>query len=439
MSLLLVQDVKKGSIMKYWSMRFCSLLFIASLMPNAHGYFDNPHFYRPPLLFAEPRLATEWLGSANVFVRGGSTRSAIDGWRCGVPLLDIYGTQNMHELGVGVPGKDMSNPLDILLVQLSLLAGDCTFATQSFGGKFSDIEALLNYTQNFGCGLFCEINLPVKRLKVDPKCIKDLTPIGNACPNQDAPEWQAFLTSFDAILSRYCLNREPFSKTGVGDLTFFVGLTSSYQKTTVLDYVDASLRIGFLAPTSKERDEDNIYAIPLGYNGHWGVPIAFDVAFGSCEWLTLGVHLDTIFFASKTRTIRMQTGFDQHGIIHLAKGTARIDHGTLWRAGAFFKADHCARGLSLGFGYSFINQNGDQLCPCDPCAFPPAIVNSSDALRGWKMHAIHVLLEYDFAQDQEDCLGLRIGFTYDRPVSGKRIFKTDMIGGMAGLDIAWDF
>ncbi len=399
--------------------------------------YDNIHFYRATNLFPEPQLEKKLLGSFDISIAAGSTRTGRNNMNQKVNVLDIYGLHNMHQLGVNVPGKDLSDPRDLILTQLSLVPAQENFGVFSFNSKFSIFELNASYIQNLSHGFFGLAHIPIRKLEIKPICFLDQTPT-TGCPNQNEPIWQAFLTSFDSILEKYNLSKAPFDKTGPGDLTILLGWTINYEETEILDYIDATIRAGFLLPTGTTRDEDKIFSIPHGYNGHYGLPFSGELAFGCYEWLTFGLHIETLFFIDKTRNIRMKTAESQSGLIKLAKGCAQINRGTQWMAGTFLKADHVVRGLSLLVAYSFANKNSDEIEPENPFLFDPCIVNSDEMIQGWKMHTVHFLAEYDFTKEHRT-FGPRIGFFYNVQVGGKRVFKTNMGGVNFGLEIAIDF
>jgi len=410
---------------------------IIALLASTIYTFDNVHFYRASYLFSEPRLQRKLLTSFDITISGGSTDKSRNPNHDIVPLLDIFGLHSMHELGVNVPNKNLTDPRDITLTQLALTPARNNFATFSINGTFSIFEANFSYIQNTYQGIFVQAYLPVRKLQIKNIVFNDLSPTNIIFSNKNTPIWQAFLRQFDSILQKYELSREAIDRTGVGDLTLFVGWTHNYQETKIIDFIDASLRLGLLFPTGKTRDEDKVFSLPLGYNGHWGIPFVTDLSFGLYDWLTFGAHLQTMFFADRTRNIRMKTGPQQSGLIKLAKGLVEIDKGTIWNAGGYIKADHFVYGLSITLGYSFASQNRDQLCPCKPDIFNPSIVNTDEMLKGWKMHTINLFIEYDFTKENSK-LGPRIGLLYNAQVGGKRTFKTNIFGGNFGLDIAWD-
>lgn len=422
------------------------LLFIIFLSP-LYAY-DNAHFYRATNFFFEPRLERDYLTSFDFFFQAGSTDKAHNSEHNTVPLLDIYGTSNMHELAVGVPCKDLSNPLDLIIQQLSLIPSRCStsidasrtqsqFATFSICGDFSILEGIFSFAQNFKRGFFMHFYFPIRRLKIANIHFCDISPTDDACPNINTPIWQIFKNNFDAILARYNLSKKPFQKASIGDMTFLLGWTHSFQSMEVLDFVDTTFKLGMLIPSGDVLCENEIFSLPFGYDGHWAFVLVGDLAFGAFDWLTMGLHFDTLIFAGRTSCFRLKTGEFQSGLIKLATGEARREKGALYEIGAYFKADHFVRGLSLIFGYSFVNKNHDEFTPCNLELFSPSIANSDEMLMSWKMHTLNFIFEYDFSTEKS-IIGPRISVYYNLPVGGKRIFMTGVGGGNLGIDIAWD-
>ncbi len=422
-------------------------LLLILIIPSVAAY-DNAHFYRATNLFFEPRLERDYLSSFDFFFQAGSTSKAHNFAHDTVPLLDIYGPSNMHELAIGVPGKDLSNPLDMIITQLALLPSRCVtsidasrtlsqFASYSIDGTFSILEGIFSYAQNLKRGFFIHFYFPIRRLKISNIHFCDISPEDDACPNSNTPIWQTFKNNFDAILARYNLSRRPFNKTSIGDMTFLLGWTHSFQETEILDFVDTTFKAGMLIPSGTVQCIDEVFSLPFGYDGHWAFVLAGDMAFGAFDWLTLGLHFDTLIFAARHATFRLKTGEFQSGLFKLATSEARRDKGAIYELGAYLKADHFVRGLSLVFGYSFANKNRDEITPTNLQEFDAAIASSDEALQSWKMHTLNFVLEYDFSHEKS-IIGPRMSIYYNLPVGGKRIFMTAIGGGNIGIDIAWD-
>jgi hypothetical protein len=423
-----------------------SILIAQSALLTA---YDNVHFYRATNFIYQPRLERNLLTTIDLYALSGSTNQGRNSWDQPVPLFDTWGINNMHELGVGVPGKDLTNPLDLIITQLSLIPSRCTdktvcnckegaqFATYSIAGKFTLQEAIINFVQNWKHGLFLEIYAPIRNLKVSKTCICDNSPIDSICPNASNPTWLAFNSNFGNILEHYNLSDENVSSSGFGDTTILLGVTHSFQNTQELDFIDATARLGVLLPTGCKQNQNQIFSLPTGYDGHLGAVFVGELAVGFFNWLDIGGFFNAIVFGNKTECIRMKTAPAQSGIIKLAKGEAKINKGTILAAGAYLKADHFIRGFSLLFGYSYGHKNNDTLCPVNIDLFPAAYANSDAQYASYTIHTVNFMAEYDFTKEGAQ-FGPRISVFYNLPVGGHRYFNTATISGNLGLDICWD-
>src|SRR3990172_8268799 len=76
---------------------------------------DNPHFYRAPYFWDEPRFERDWLSSTYFNIGFATTKHSRNSQGSIVPLWSSIGAQNFQFLGVNVPGIDPSNPADALL------------------------------------------------------------------------------------------------------------------------------------------------------------------------------------------------------------------------------------------------------------------------------------------------------------------------------------
>jgi hypothetical protein len=395
---------------------------------------DNPHFYRATYFWQEPRFEEPFLCTVDWYFGGGSAHTGRNSHGNRTSLLGIYGSQNMHDVGINVPTLDPTNPLDKILIDLYNLPSRPNFAHLALNGRFQIIEGMLFAYQNLAKGFFLQTHIPIRRLRINELEYKDLSPeVG--VPNKNNPEWIAFLDNFNAILERYDLTFKPFEKAGFGDISFLVGWTCNYEETEVLDFVDATAKIGVLFPTGARRSRNEVISLSLGYNGHWGVPVLFDGSVGFWEWLTLGGHIGGLFFIEKTEDVRMKTFSTQNGFFMLSEGKAKVEMGTIWDISTYAKADHVFKGLSLLVGYTFTKQDPTTLSPKNLTIFPLAVVNSDSKLERWSMHTMHFMAEWDFTKQRSD-IGPRIGFFYNLIVGGRRIFETGIKTSYIGVDIS---
>lgn len=416
------------------SLYLCASLMIIS-SARLHG-IDNPHFYRATNMFLEPRLEHDYLATFAATLGGGSTTKGRSENNTMVPLLDIYGTHNIQALNVNTIFTNPHDPYDLLLNNLAQLPHRPGFATISLDGSFSIIEANLSYAQNLSRRLFLFFHLPVRRLKISDITITDLSPDDHVFPNKNSPEWQQVLHVLNPLLAHYGINSSATTTTGVGDLCSYVGWTHNYQETHTLDYIDYSFMAGFLAPTGKKRDENKLFSLPTGYNGHWGFPLCMMASLGWYEWVTIGGYVNSLFFINRDHAMRLKTDCDQSGIIKLACSDVSVHKGPVVNTGIYFKADHVGHGFSVTTAYSFAFQHKDQLTPQNPAVFDRAVINSDETIAKWNMHTFNFALEYDFTREGKK-VGNRIGLFYNLQIAGIRTFNTNVVGGTYGLDISW--
>src|SRR3989304_7427923 len=98
---------KRNTWMNRYHRSLSCILLLVIAMGTLSAY-DNAHFYRATNFFYEPRIEREYLTTFDVIINTGSTQKGLNRCHDCVPLLDIYGVANMHELGIGVD-KDLSN------------------------------------------------------------------------------------------------------------------------------------------------------------------------------------------------------------------------------------------------------------------------------------------------------------------------------------------
>jgi hypothetical protein len=333
---------------------------------------DNGHFYRASNIFYEPRFDRDWLSTLEISAGSGSTNTAKNCHGNSVPLFDIGG---LHTIAV----HNQCVPISI-------------------GGTFEIIEANFFYAQNFLKGCFIDIHIPLRTFRFSNLCF------------QDAASCTELSTD---TLRQAGLIIPPHStkSTGFGDLTLHGGYTHSYQDNKKLDFIDTTVRAGILIPTSPHIGPGNIFELPHGYNGHWGFPLAGDIAFGAFEWLTLAAHGAIMFFAA----------------------SASANRNPLFEVGALVKADHVVRGFSCTLGYSYTQQ-----LPTNAKAHHNSLGCHSNVENGFTFHTLHIVLELDCILE-EYAIGPRIALLYNHSLGGENIFDTSTLGGRFGIDVAWDF
>lgn len=370
---------------------------------------DNPHFYRARLwTIDEPRSAKPGLQTFNAFFSGGDSKTGFNGCGEKVPLFAIFGNENLKDLGVSSPVSDKA----------------------FFPGVFSITEIQLHAYSNFDCGFFAHLALPIRKLEVRGTHLEST----RICDNSVA--WKTTVKKVDAVLKKNHLSAGSVDESGVGDLTLLAGWSyTNYD--TYADFLDASIQTGVLFPTGRKKNIHEVFSFPLGYDGHYGVPLIADAALGVLNWLNVGLHAEGLFFFDKTRCVRLRNKASQHGFIRLDKAKVRVHEGTIWDITAYLKADHFTYGFSFLLGYSFDHQNRRRFSELRK-GFDKSIVNADPQLQPWSMGTLHAVIDYDWS-NEDNPYGPRLGLEYNHVLHGKNVFRTAMTGGWVGLDLEWNY
>ncbi len=413
---------------------FALALLLVPLIARA-----DQHFYRSGPYYSEPRFNLEKMTGLDIMVQGGSTHHGRDANHNKVNALNIYGNYNMHKVGEGVSNLNPLNAGDAILLNLAAQPNNGTFGELSFSGKFNYVGGEATWTQNLWHGFFTQSVLPFGRRQVSNISYTDLSP-ETGLPNAGSFQWTQFLSNFDAILENFDLSKAAYSQTSFGDIESYIGWAYNCDSCKHIDFIDTTIRLGGSFFTSEYADIDYVYSLAQGYDGHSGFIGTFDMAVGAWEWFTAGFHVGGKVFDTIERTLRVKTDINQSGFIKLQEANVERKLGSIWDAGAYLKADHFAKGFSLMLGYTFQQQEATTLMPDDANyqTLSYAVVNSDAALQKWNMHQIQVNADYDFAKEGR-WFNPHLALFYSVPVYGKRIFNTQMFGGVLGANMTWNF
>ncbi len=401
------------------------LFFFLFICLPIYGGFNRSLFFRASSFWDEPRFEKPFLGTFDIQLLGGSTHMGRNARGKKTNILGIYGPENIEALSSVEP----NHPL--------ILPGNPK--TICFQAVADVLEADFNLYQNFCRGVFLHFHFPVILLHIFPSgYLQDEFCTAVPCKHY-TPAWEIAVRSLNTFLSDFdlCINR--VKKAAPSDSTLFVGWTHSFENTTYLDFIDTTIKTGILFPTGKRKNTHEVFDIPYGYNGHWAIPLSWDISVGALDWLTAGFHIDNLFFLHKIQCVRMKSEHEvPTGVITLGEGLADVKPGIVWRTGGYLKADHFFSGLSFLLAFTYEQQNKSTLIPCNQEVFNVTHVNDTMELKKWARSIAHILVEYDFAHE-ESHVGPHIGFFYDKEFTGLRVFNLSVLGGYFGIDVNWCF
>lgn len=179
-------------------------------------------------------------------------------------------------------------------------------------------------------------------------------------------------------------------QTTLGDVVTSLGYALNYEDSDYFDYIDLTLTVGILFPTTPVVTRFSPIAFPLGTNGHFGFPLSATTSCCLYDWLAFGAH----FFA-----------------------VPLLNQKTILTAHAYLKTDHIVRGFSFLFGYSYDYQGSQGCIPS----------------QSWHRNTFHYQFEYDWT-DENQTYGPRLAVFYNQNISGKNIIPLSMGGISLGFD-----
>lgn len=195
------------------------------------------------------------------------------------------------------------------------------------------------------------------------------------------------------------LSAEPWQAGGLGDPTVILrwNLHQAFAESTISD-VNAHLYFGFAIPVSKQKDEDKIFSLPLGNDGHWGIPFGgnFELTFISPIKMSMG--LDLLWLVAESRQRRVKTDYAHSSLLLLNKTMARCKPGLTWRTSWNMEGDHLWRGLSIRGGYEMTMHHNDTL-EIDTEGYSSAIANSSGRTQSWYVSSLLAAVRYDLSAE----------------------------------------
>lgn len=410
-------------------------LAIGLILLNHASLFSefNIHKYFAPMPTFGSRAERKGMLTFDAWGLHGNTTKGKNSQGETTNVLNIYGPQEMHQLGRStMPTNIIADPNNILNQLWNIVPVSNKYAQLEFSGKCSFTGGAFTTAVSLTPRAFVGINVPYYKLSINDISYKDITP-----PAERDAAWIQFLNNFDEILKANDLSLAPSVSNEVGDIAVYAGWTLNNEGNDQLEFIDCTLRFGFLAGNTKKIDPNLVFSLPGGYNGHRGILADLNLGLGMHSKIGFDLYAKAIVLFDATDELRMKTTEGQNSFIKLAKGTANFNPGNIYSAGGVLRFDMFEQ-LGWFFGYLYNHREADKLTPTDSLLFPPAIVNSSPEFKGWSMHVLNVGLEVDFTH-VERRIHPKARFDYNYIVKGTRIFLNNTVGGSVGLAITADF
>lgn len=394
-----------------------------------------PNFYYAHPYNFGTRFERKGLVTFDGFGLYGATRNAKDNNNKTVNVLQIYGNEQLHQVGKNVTGQNISSTNTALLDNLwrhTPTTNDGNYATLQFSGKAryagGQIDLGINITNSF----FIGAALPFYRLEIENPIYVDLT----ADADKDA-QWNQFYANFSSILSEVNLDITGNKHSGLGDTQIFMGWARSAEDLDQLDYLDATVKLGALLGTAAAKNQDKLFSFAPGYDKHHGAFLTLDTAFGFADYCSFGFKLQELFLFKRTKTMRIKSAAGQNGLIKFTKAPVIAKPGNIYEIGGYFKIEYDKIGLFTGYSYS--HKGTESLTAKNSALYPSDIINDDETLKGWSTHTLHVGAELDFTDAITKQFHPKITVSYNRILQAKRAFLNHTLGGGFGIAITSEF
>lgn len=270
--------------------------------------------------------------------------------------------------------------------------------------------------------------LPIKAVRVEGVDWTDLSDSSELGVEERRIGFSSRLKDFVNIVGSLDIGN--WSKIGQGDAVLQLEWQHQFkQELDLIQHVKLEAALGILVPTSRmlDGDIDQIFAIPLGSNGAWGIPGKASLEVQLHERASAGVCVDALWLADVTKPRRLKTHLNQTEYLLLSKGRARMQHARTWRFSLFSRVHLPVEGLWASLSYHFAKTGDHTLIPEDN-DFTSAVVNSAESLKESSSHDILFRLHFNRAEKESFAVP-GLSFFMKFPVGGCRSVRNVTFGG----------
>lgn len=270
--------------------------------------------------------------------------------------------------------------------------------------------------------------LPIKSLRVDSVAWEDTSDQFTLGGEERIIGFSSRLRDFVNNVGE--LQLSDWSKVGQGDLTVQLEWHNEFKRELdVVKSVRLDAALGLLIPTGRmvDGDVDQIFSIPLGSGGAWGLPARAGIEICFHPKISAGVSVDVLALSDITKTRRVKTHVNQTDYLLLTKKRVRLQHARTWRFSLFARAKSPVEGLSASVAYHFV-KTGDHTLIADDNVLSNTVINTQEALKESSSHDIVFRLHFG-RNDPEAITAPGITAFLKIPVGGRRMIQNMTFGG----------
>ncbi|MBM3886351.1 hypothetical protein FJ364_00320 [Candidatus Dependentiae bacterium] len=305
-------------------------------------------------------------------------------------------------------------------------------------GSFSELSVTPNVGAQFNVagmpGLFAvDVHVPVVRKQISNISFADQTNttlVPLIADLQVKKEMPNMLQNFEDL---GLLHTGKWVATGLGD-TAIMGSWRNWfrQDKELVKGVELFAQLGVTLPTGKERDEDQMFSLPLGSDGAFGIPVGLGLNVQFINTFRAGLNIDFLAYLDKAKNRRLKTHQAQTDLFLLNKGDATKDYGLNWQFYLYLQSRHFIGGLSAKAAYQYLRHDTDKLTPRDN-KFSFDVVNAAANLQEWHAHNVIFSLDYDHINSSDTLVVPQLSAFFKLPVGGKSVIAAQTVGLQMGV------
>jgi hypothetical protein len=237
-----------------------------------------------------------------------------------------------------------------------------------------------------------------------------------------------------SVLEMGNLDLSDWKGAGFGDLCLILDwIVHLKQKSKYLQNIMLCTKFGVSIPTSKLKDEDKAFSLPIGNDGAWGFPLGFGCELEFPHQIKCGILAEFLPLLNKSKQRRLKTHRHQDDILLLNKGGAVKSHGITWDCTVFGQLNNFCRRFFVKAAYAISMHHSDRLIPKGD-DFDSDVINTANSLRPWYIHNLVFQLGYSFYKEFETAPLLpNISLFYKIPIVAKGAIDSANFGGQLSI------
>lgn len=190
-------------------------------------------------------------------------------------------------------------------------------------------------------------------------------------------------------------------RKGVGDLLVLLQWMRNFEQRNkpALHNVLLNVRLGSVFPTGKRASVEDLFSIPFGYDGAFGLAFGGGLELRWYNYLAGGIDTDFRYLFPATGNRRIMTDPTQTDLLMLATSESRIDQGFVQRFNLYTGIHDFLPKFYFDLGYQYQKQGESRITLFNDAIedfYVSSYANAAQSLQEWTLHQIWISLKYTY-------------------------------------------